>query len=510
MTGVSLSKVPENRYERLFATAKDGILIVDAASGEILDVNPRGEEMFGYGAESLIGKRISEQQPFSDAGVADRMFSLESEIDAVQFEVELMDGGGDLQPCEFLCNRYSESGREVIQGNVRNVAKRRTGEAHFRHTESQFLMLRDGVKDYAIILLNASGHIVSWNAGAERIFGYSEAEILGQAAQVIFTPEDRRNCQPEQEMQTALARGWAEDDRWHLRKDRTRFLASGVLSALRDEEGQLQGFVKILRDITERQKHEQLLEQARKLETVGMLAGGVAHDFNNLLTSILGNTSLALEELSPFSSLRSLLEPVVHSSERAASLTRQLLAYAGKGRFESRPFELSSLVSQIRVRLEDAMPGNVRLEFGLAPGLPEVEGDPSLIEQVWMNLTLNAGEALEGREGTVRVETGFRSLVQRQIEELGGGEAAPGFYVYGKVIDTGMGMEEKIQAKVFDPFFTTKFLGRGLGLAAVSGILRQHKGMIRVFSRPGEGSTFQFFLPVRREAGSQASIPGVA
>ncbi len=238
--------MPEDRYERLFATAKDGILILDAASGEILDANPRIEEMFGYDADVLIGKRLSEERPFAEAGIAERILYMEPGMDTVQFEAELSGTGGQWQPCEFLCNRYSEGGREVVQSNIRNIAKRRSEEKQLRDRDSHFRLLREGVKDYAIILLNAAGQIVSWNRRAEQIFGYGEAEILGQMGHVIFTAEDQQNGQPEKEKETALAQGWADDERWHVRKDRTRFMATGILTALRNEHGHPQGFVEDL------------------------------------------------------------------------------------------------------------------------------------------------------------------------------------------------------------------------------------------------------------------------
>ncbi len=262
-------------------------------------------------------------------------------------------------------------------------------------------------------------------------------------------------------------------------------------------------------DLAERKRLEQRLRESQKLESIGLLAGGVAHDFNNLLTGILGNASLALDELSPVHPVRPILENVILASERAAHLTRQLLAYSGKGRFLIQPINLSELVREIASLLRLTIPKKVHLRLDLDDKLPPVEADSSQIQQLIMNLVLNGAEAIGDGIGAVLVTTGVRTVDETYTQSaLMRDELAPGNYVYLEVHDTGCGMDEQTKAKIFDPFFTTKFTGRGLGLAAALGIVRGHKGDIKVYSTPGRGSTFKILLPAAaggyEEAGQES------
>jgi CheY-like chemotaxis protein len=244
------------------------------------------------------------------------------------------------------------------------------------------------------------------------------------------------------------------------------------------------------------------MREAQKLESIGLLAGGVAHDFNNLLTGILGNTSLVLDELPTSSRLRPLLENVMLASERAADLTRQLLAYSGKGRFFVQPRDVSTLVREIGSLIQSSIPKKVQLQLELAEDLPAVELDSAQMQQLLMNLVINGAEAIgEGRNGVVRVRTLLRDVDQMYIarNHFAVDPAPPGRYVAIQVEDNGCGMEDGVRRHIFDPFFTTKFTGRGLGLAAALGIVRGHKGSIRIESEPGRGTTFEVLLPAGSE-----------
>jgi signal transduction histidine kinase len=270
----------------------------------------------------------------------------------------------------------------------------------------------------------------------------------------------------------------------YILKDKLNRLAPAIERELRESE--------IRR---ERRTLEEQLRQAQKLESLGLLAGGVAHDFNNLLTGILGNASLALEVLDPPEPARTMLLDVVRASERAADLTRQLLAYAGKGRFVVQRVNVSEVVRDIADLICTSIPKLVSLRLDLSDTLPAIEADASQIQQLVMNLVINAGEAMEDRAGSVRVTTGSREIT---------GDAAlkSGQYVYLEVEDNGSGMDSATLEHIFDPFFTTKFTGRGLGLAAVQGIVRAHRGDISVCSALGVGSTFRILLPAAAEAAS--------
>ena len=246
----------------------------------------------------------------------------------------------------------------------------------------------------------------------------------------------------------------------------------------------------------ERRELEEQLRSAQKLESLGLLAGGVAHDFNNLLTGILGGASLALDLTPADAPTAEMLRNVIRAGERAADLTRQLLAYAGKGKFVVEPVNLSALVRESRDLIRSAAPRNVSLEVELQDDIPMVEADATQIQQLVMNLILNAAEATSDRSGEVRIATGVCAIAPGEtVTQYRPDPPQPGSYVTLRVSDDGPGMNENVKAQIFDPFFTTKFTGRGLGLSAALGIVRSHHGAICVESAEGEGSTFTVLLP---------------
>jgi len=256
-------------------------------------------------------------------------------------------------------------------------------------------------------------------------------------------------------------------------------------------------------DVTERRaaerEHQEMvmqLQHAQKLESLGILAGGIAHDFNNLLAGIMGNTSLALLELPRTSPARPLLQRVEKTAQVASELTRQMLAYSGRGRFVIERVDLSELVEEMTRLLEVSLTSRAVVRFDIASDLPAVEVDPSQIRQVVMNLVTNASDAVQGTSGSITVRTGAVRADERYLASywLADG-VGPGDYAFLEVSDTGKGMTPEVQSRLFDPFFTTKATGRGLGMAAVIGIVRGHKGAIKVYSEPGAGTTIKVLLP---------------
>ncbi|MFO0761717.1 MAG: response regulator [Byssovorax sp.] len=265
----------------------------------------------------------------------------------------------------------------------------------------------------------------------------------------------------------------------------------------------------------ERVRDQEKLLQVQKAESLGLLAGGIAHDFNNLLTAIMGHASVALLKLPESSVARPSIDALVSAARRAADLTQQLLAYSGKGRFQIRMIDLSEHIREIVTLLEAATPKQVQLRLELAADLPAVECDIAQIQQVVMNLVINATEAIGEKRGTVLVVTGRQTIdATYPAEPLSGEAPKPGDYVFVEVQDDGSGMDDTTRARLFDPFFTTKSAGRGLGLAAVLGIVRAHHGIIRIYSAPGHGTTFKVLFPAQgapaehREAARAMSTRG--
>ena len=246
----------------------------------------------------------------------------------------------------------------------------------------------------------------------------------------------------------------------------------------------------------EQHKLEIQMQQVQKLESLGILAGGIAHDFNNLLTVILGHANLALADLSPESPARENLLEIDNASRRAAELCRQMLAYSGRGRFVVKPINLSRLAQELTHMLQVSISKKAILRCDFEENPPFIEADPAQVRQVVMNLVINASEAISSKEGIISISTGSMQCDRTYLRESYPIKSPPpGKYVYIEVLDTGCGMDSKTLPKIFDPFFTTKFTGRGLGLAAVIGIIRQHKGAIKITSEPGKGSTFRVLFP---------------
>jgi CheY-like chemotaxis protein len=250
------------------------------------------------------------------------------------------------------------------------------------------------------------------------------------------------------------------------------------------------------------------LRELQKLDSIRVLAGGIAHDFNNLLTGVLGSASLIQETLEPNHPASELLTGIIQTSEQLAHLTRQMLAYAGKGRFVLEAVDLSAMVREMRELLRPSIPNEVTLHLDLGKDLPAVEADRSQVQQLLMNLVINAGEAIGNHDGLITVRTRSRTVNDRYIRtHPETADLSPGEYVVLEVRDTGCGMDADTKARIFDPFFSTKFSGRGLGLAAVAGIVRGHKGAIIVSSHPGKGTILDVLLPAMARPAISALEP---
>lgn len=264
--------------------------------------------------------------------------------------------------------------------------------------------------------------------------------------------------------------------------------------------GSMADFVCLAIEAHERAKAEELLRHAQKLESLGVLAGGIAHDFNNLLSGIMGNIGLVMEDPSLSTRARTYASRVETAAARAAELTNQLLAYAGKSKFTIAPVDVSVLVKDMTELLHSSISKKAELKCELAEPLPAIEADETQIRQIVMNLITNASDAIGDKQGVIDVNTGVENLSLGDLEDLEpSSQLAPGKYVFLRVADSGCGMDQETISKIYDPFFTTKFTGRGLGLAAVSGITRAHRGGIKVISSPGHGTVFTVFFPASQD-----------
>src|SRR6516165_4989708 len=367
--------------------------------------------------------------------------------------------------------------------------------------ERQLNVLTEVVTDYAIYMLDTKANVRTWNTGAERIKGYSPDEIIGKNFSVFYTDEDKHAEKHLTALEAAAREGRYEAEGWRVRKDGSRFWVNALIYPIRDERGDLTGYVKVTRDITEKLRQEDALERARnaalqsqKMEAVGQLTGGVAHDFNNLLTSILGTADLLIQRDDLPEDVRAHLLSIIRSADRGASLTQRLLAFSRRQALEPREIDINRLVGGMSELLRRTLGEGVSIETILAGGLWQTFIDTNQLESALLNLAINARDAMP-RGGKLTIETGNTYLDDEYAAM--NAEVTAGQYVLVAVTDSGHGMPADVMARAFEPFFTTKAEGQGtgLGLSQVYGFVKQSGGHIKIYSEPGEGTSVKVYLP---------------
>jgi PAS domain S-box-containing protein len=363
---------------------------------------------------------------------------------------------------------------------------------------ARYRTLVEAVTDYAIFMLDPEGRITSWNAGAQRIKGYSREEVIGQHFSDFYTEEDRARHLPQQVLATAAREGKFEGEGWRVRKDGSRFWAHVVVDSIRNTQGELIGFAKITRDLSEQRETQEALRRARealfqsqKMEAVGQLTGGVAHDFNNLLMAVLGSLELLRKRLPNDPQQLRLLNNAIEGAKRGATLTQRMLAFARRQELDVRPLELPALVQGMGDLLERSLGVDTQIEMRFPQNLPEIVADQNQLELALLNLCVNARDAMKN---------GGRISIGAREEHVGSGHASglsAGDYVCLSVRDSGEGMDAETLARATEPFFTTKGVGKGtgLGLSMVHGMAEQMGGRLLLRSKLGEGTTAEIWLP---------------
>ena len=359
---------------------------------------------------------------------------------------------------------------EVLIATINSVLRARRAAESARAMAREWQGTFDAISD-GVAVVDAEDRIRRANESLARMAGRPVSELIGMRAAELW----RRLSVHGRPLEEAIQNRRRESVEFDSGPRRLQLTVDPMF----DESGAPSGAVNILSDVTEKRRLETQFQESQKFETIGTLAAGVAHDFNNLLTSIMGNASLVANDLPKESPHHEKLSDVLRSSQRAADLTKQLLAYSGKGRHFMQKVELSTLVQRVAGLIESTAPKKVRVEIRLATDLPKVDADANQVQQLILNLVSNAAEAIGDERGLIEVRTGSDTSET----------------VYVEVSDSGCGMDAETRARIFDPFFTTKFTGRGLGLAAVAGIARGHKAEIQVTSAPKQGATFRVTFP---------------
>jgi PAS domain S-box-containing protein len=406
-----------------------------------------------------------------------------------RFETMLRDFGGKLRDFDFsITSIKDESGQVVfLIPEGYEVTERKQAEAELNRLKTAIEQTPE-----SIVITDLKGCILYVNPAFEKITGYSRAETIGQNTRLLKS--NRQDKAFYQELWTRISAGEVWRGRFINKKKNGRlFTEDTVIAPVRDENEVVTHYIAIKRDITHELELEKQYRQTQKIDSIGRLAGGVAHDFNNILAVICGHTDLALTQVSPNSPLRSNLESIRESAERAANLTRQLLAFARRQVIEPRRFNLNELIVNLNKTLQRLMGEDIALVTHIAPDLGLIKADPSQIEQVLLNLAVNARDAMPNG-GTLTLQTSNVTLNEDYARRH---LVTPGDYIMISVIDTGAGMTDEVKLHIFEPFFTTKEQGKGtgLGLATCFGIIQQSNGHIYSESQVGKGTTFKIYLP---------------
>ncbi len=481
------------RLAAIVESSEDAIIGKDL-NGVVLSWNSGAEQLYGYSEDEALGQHMSFLIPQKRQDEEVAILEAAKRGERVRhFETVRLRKNREPVHVSLTISPIRNHAGDVIGAS--HVARDITQRVAYEKALAHLAAIVESSGD-AIVGKSPEGIIESWNPAAERLYGYTFREIVGRPMSVLL-PLDRMD-----EEKNILARIRAGErvesfETVRITKSGAPVSVSLTVSPIRNVHGEIIGASHIARDITTQRQFREHLQQTQKMESLGLLAGGIAHDFNNLLTGILGNASLVLGATPASSPSHQRLTDVLRAAERASLLTKQLLAYAGKGQVALEMIDLSELAGEIGSLVQASISKKVHLVLELASGLPRIEGDPGQLQQVIMNLVMNGAEAIGEGAGTVTVRTWLQEVDELYLRSiLTGVELPQGKYVVLEVHDTGAGMDEAVLSRIFDPFFTTKKTGRGLGLAAVMGIVRSHKGALKVYSTPGQGSTFKFLAPV--------------
>ncbi len=500
--------VGDRRFELLVRAITDYAIYMLNPDGSIASWNAGAERLKGYTEAEVLGRHFSQFFTPEDRAINKPWNALKIAAETGRWEDEgwrVHKDGTRFWALAVLDAIRDRDGRLIGFAKItRDMTERRHAQQTLAESERRFRLLVTSVIDYALFTLDLEGNIQSWNPGAESLKGYAAEEVIGKHFSIFYTEEAKAAGEPARVLAQATTNGRFEGEGWRVRKDGTRFWASVVIDAIRDEAGTLIGFTKITRDITERRSLEEAREQlyqAQKMEMIGQLTGGVAHDFNNLLTAVSGSHSLLRQMISD-PRAHKLIETAERAVARGAKLTQQLLAFSRQHRLQPEKSNVNELIAASEGLMHNAAGENIDIAFDLDPQLWLSNIDQTQFQSALLNLLVNARDAMEETGGTLTIETRNVQLDQNRARSLG--EITAGPYVMIAVHDTGEGMTAETKAKAIEPFFTTKGPGKGsgLGLSQVFGFVRQSNGQIEIDSTLGEGTTVRMYLPRLTEEGT--------
>ena len=479
--------------DRIWHVSED-LLGVSNFDGHFTSVNPAWTTLLGWSEEEIKRMHVGELRHPDDAvhSIAGRRRLAEG-VPTVRMENRFRHKDGSWRWLAWTLT--VENGLIYLIG--RHVTAEKLAAEALRESERRFRLFSEAATDHALIRLDARGVVSGWNAGAQRITGYTEQEIVGHHFSLFYTTSDRTADAPERALEAAATTGAYEHDGWRVRKNGSLFLAAVVIDAIRDEDGKLIGFANIMRDVTERhearaklQRAQEQLAQSQKMEALGQLTGGIAHDFNNMLTVVSGNAQILKRRLRNPKNRRS-VAAIELASTRGEHLTRQLLAFSRRQALNPIVISLRQRVAAFRELLGSSARGDIRLNIDIPPNIWPVAVDVHELELALINLVVNSRDAMPDGGAVTITAKNVRLRTEDTPDHLSGE------FVALVVTDTGCGIAPDLLAKVFEPFFTTKQLekGTGLGLSQVYGLTRQSGGTVTISSEPGSGTTVTLYLP---------------
>jgi PAS domain S-box-containing protein len=501
-----------DRFQLLVSAVKDYAIYLLDSEGRVATWNIGAQLFKGYTADEIVGRHFSTFYTDEDraAGLPERALHTAATNGRFESEGWRVRKDGTRFWTHVVIDPVIEDGEVIGYAKItRDVSEQRAADRALYESEQRFRLLVQGVKDYAIYMLDPEGNITNWNAGAEAIKGYAADEIIGRHFSLFYTPEDREAGAPARALATALREGKFSGEAQRVRKNGERFWASVLIDPIHDETGKLLGFAKVTRDISEKRRAEEELErsrealvQAQKMEAIGRLTGGVAHDFNNLLTVIRASADFLRRPNVPEEKRTRYVEAIAETAERAATLTGQLLAFARRQPLQPEVFDVCTRLRGLHRIIGSMIGSSVTIQNDLPETEHLVEADPTQFDTAILNMVINARDAMP-RGGTIRI--GAR--IVGGVPAVRGHAAASGAFVAVDISDDGTGMSPETLQKIFEPFFTTKPVdkGTGLGLSQVYGFAKQSRGEIDVASQLDVGTTFTLYLP--SAAGQVTTVP---
>ena len=477
----------ELRYRRLFESAKDGILILDAATGLVMDVNPYLIERLGFSREHFLGKKVWELGFFKDIIGNQDNFAILQQQEYIRYEDKPLEtADGQRIDVEFVSNVYRVNGHKVIQCNVRDITARKAAERQLREQNEILSNSHEGV-----MIVNLANEVTLWNRAAEKLFGWTAAEAKGRKPDELIGVSDPAVAAT---IRTTVDRdGFWDGEIPCATREGRKLTIDGRITLVRDEAGRPRARLTFLADITAKKLLEESFLRVQRLEAIGTLSGGIAHDLNNILAPVLMVGGLLRDRLTDPHD-RELMALVENSARRGAAVIRQLLTFSRGIEGKRVSVQVRHLIKEIAVIVRETFPRNIRLVEEIAPELWPVIADATQLHQVLLNLCVNARDAMPDG-GTLKIKAANVRLVKQ--DALFSAAPLDGPHVLITVSDTGQGIPHALLHRIFEPFFTTKALGAGtgLGLSTVLGIVRSHGGMVTAYSDPGLGAAFKVYLP---------------